>query len=67
MSKSLEANASKVTTEVHTSPTISVADPRLTGTLDFEICEISSSVPEVCLGTLSLYAQDDGLAGRTRQ
>jgi hypothetical protein len=38
MSKSLEANASKVTTEVHTPPTISVADPRLIGTIDFEIC-----------------------------
>jgi len=38
MSKSLEANASKVTTEVHTPPTITVADPRLIGTIDFEIC-----------------------------
>jgi len=37
MSKSLEANASKVTTEVRALRTISLCGPKLMGGVDFEI------------------------------
>jgi hypothetical protein len=63
MSKSLEANASKVTTEVRTLPTIPMDQKKTIGVVDFEIRSIGSGLSEICLGALSFYAQNDRLAG----
>jgi hypothetical protein len=64
MSKSVEANASKVTTEVRSPMNLYL---RLISVVDYEICSISSSLSEICLGTLSFYAREDRLAGQSRQ
>jgi kinesin family protein 11 len=65
MSKSVEANASKVMTEVRT-PHISFV-PSINHRLDFEIYQISSRLSEIYLRTLSVYARNDELAGRPRK